>query len=92
MINIRFPNNVLYGNILNGLPVQESSFDGLYNSQKIEHLSLIDFHIELKNSYKNLRKGGIFRCVIPDLEVAARRYLIELDNGKKTASVMLALN
>lgn len=34
-----------------------------------------------------MKKGGIFRCVVPDLESAARNYIKELDNGDKKASL-----
>lgn len=34
-----------------------------------------------------MKKGGIFRCVVPDLEGPARRYLTELELGKRDASV-----
>jgi hypothetical protein len=38
-------------------------------------------------SYKILKPGGIFRCIIPDLEYAARLYLKELDEGDRNASI-----
>jgi hypothetical protein len=52
-----------------------------------EHLSLKDFRQSLINSYKVLKMGGIFRCVVPDLESAARSYLNSLDNGDNLSSL-----
>jgi hypothetical protein len=82
-----FPPNVLYGNIIKGLPVKENSCDGLYCSHTLEHLSLKDFRKALKNSYKILKKGGIFRCVVPDLEFAVRSYIRNLESGDDMASI-----
>lgn len=84
---IPFPENVKYGNIVNGLPVTENSCAGIYCSHVLEHLSLQDFRRALKNTYSILKPGGIFRCVVPDLEVAARVYVQALDGGDDQASM-----
>jgi len=86
-LNTTFPSNVLYGDIIKGLPIDDNSCDGLYCSHTLEHLSLKDFRQALKNSFRVLKKGGIFRCVVPDLEFAARAYIKELDNGNNLASL-----
>ena len=67
-MNTSFPSNVKYGDIIKGLPVEDNSCDGLYCSHTLEHLSLQDFRIALKNSYKILKKGGIFRVILPDIK------------------------
>ncbi len=86
-LNTTFPSNVLYGDIIKGLPIDENSCDGLYCSHTLEHLSLQDFRQALKNSFKIVKKGGIFRCVVPDLEFSARLYINELDKGNNVASL-----
>lgn len=86
-LNTSFPPNVLYGDIVKGLPVNEASCDGLYCSHVLEHLSLNDFRIALRNSFKILKPEGIFRCVVPDLELMARSYIKHLDNGNRLASI-----
>ena len=86
-LNTAFPSNVLYGDIIKGLPIDENSCDGLYCSHTLEHLSLQDFRQAIINSFKVLKKGGIFRCIVPDLESLARSYIKELDNGEKLASL-----
>lgn len=86
-LNTTFPRNVLYGDIIKGLPIHDNSCDGLYCSHTLEHLSLKDFRQSLINSYKILKKGGIFRCLVPDLEYSARLYIKELDNGNNLASL-----
>lgn len=86
-LNATFPPNVLYGDIIKGLPIEDNSCDGLYCSHTLEHLSLKDFRTALVNSYKVLRKGGIFRCVVPDLESAARAYIKGLEKGESLSSI-----
>ena len=82
-----FPDNVLLGDIIKGLPVADESCDGVYCSHTLEHLSLEDFRVSLRNSYKILKKDGIFRCVVPDLAWAARKYVAALDAKNPQASL-----
>lgn len=82
-----YPSNVICGDIIKGLPVKDNSCDGLYCSHTLEHLALNDFRKALKNSYKILKKGGIFRCVVPDLESTAKLYVQQVNAGDKTASI-----
>ena len=71
-----FPPNVRFGNILTTLPgISQNSCDGVYCSHVLEHLSLQDCRKALSNSYNILKQGGIFRCVLPDLEFAIQQYL-----------------
>ncbi|MBK7888457.1 MAG: methyltransferase domain-containing protein [Bacteroidetes bacterium] len=91
-LNTSFPSNVKYGDITKGLPIADNSCDGLYCSHTLEHLSLLDFREALKNSYKILKKGGIFRCIVPDLEHISRQYIKDLDSGDNQASVKFINN
>jgi SAM-dependent methyltransferase len=91
-LNFVFSSNVLYGDIIKGLPIDDNSCDGLYCSHTLEHISLQDFRKALKNSFKVLKKGGIFRCIVPDLEFAARSYIKDLDNGDKLSSLNFMIN
>jgi predicted SAM-dependent methyltransferase len=86
-LNTQFTKNVRYGDIIKGLPVENDSCDGLYCSHVLEHLALEDFRIALLNSYKILKKRGIFRCVVPDLEYAAKKYIQDMENGDRGASL-----
>jgi hypothetical protein len=71
----RFPANVRCGDIIKGLPVAERSCRAIYCSHVLEHLSLADFPIALRNTFAYLQPGGVFRFVLPDLEQLARDYL-----------------
>ncbi len=86
-LNTQFPPNVKYGDIIRGLPgIAEESCDGVYCSHVLEHLSLKDFRIALTNTRKLLKPGGIFRCVMPDLEYYAKAYLKEMQDENVQAS------
>lgn len=82
----RFPANVRPGNIVTGLPLADESCNGAYASHVLEHLPLEDFHKALSNTYRILKKGAIFRLVVPDLEWAAREYVARLDRGESDAN------
>ena len=86
-LNTTFPSNVLYGDIIKGLPIKQNSCDGLFCSHILEHLSLNDLRKALINSYSILKENGIFRCIVPDIECLARHYIAELDSGNKSASL-----
>jgi len=60
---------------------------GVYCSHTLGHLSLHDFRAALRNTFKILKPGGIFRCVLPDLEHSAREYIKTLDSGDMLASI-----
>jgi SAM-dependent methyltransferase len=77
----RFPRSVRYGNICRGLPVAEGSVDMVYCSHVLEHLPVNDMRLALRNTFKMLRPGGVFRSVIPDLRMAAEAYLNSSDPG-----------
>jgi hypothetical protein len=73
----KFPSNVLYGDIVSGLPVTARTCRAVYCSHVLEHLSLNHFRIALVNTRRLLVDGGLFRLVVPDLRVAAERYVAD---------------
>jgi SAM-dependent methyltransferase len=82
----RFPANVMFGDIVKGLPVPDGSADGVYASHVLEHLSRASMLAALRNTYRILRPNGIFRLIVPDLEARARRYLADLDKMQSDAN------
>ena len=82
-----FPSNVRYGNIVKGLPEITDSCDAVYCSHTLEHLALEDFRTALKNTFSMIKPGGCFRCVVPDLELAAAQYLKAVSQGDASASI-----
>jgi len=75
----RFPKNVEFGDIVKGLPIPIESCKGVYCSHVLEHLSLEDTRTALKNTYGLLKKGGVFRLVLPDLEYSIKTYINNTD-------------
>lgn len=86
-MHVSFHPDVLLGDILKGLPgIADNSCDGIYCSHVLEHLSRNDCKLALRNTYQLLKPGGYFRCVLPDLAGAARRYIDLLDNNDPEAN------
>ena len=81
----RFPANVKYGDIVKGLPLEPGSCKVIYCSHVLEHLSLEDFRIALKNTYSLLATGGVFRFVMPDLLGLAEGYVEAAKKGDAEA-------
>lgn len=82
----RFPATVRYADVTAGLPIDSNSCDGVYASHILEHLSRNDIEVALKETLRILRPGGIFRLVVPDLEIAAREYITAIDAGATDAA------
>jgi predicted SAM-dependent methyltransferase len=82
----RFPDNVRYGDVVSGLPITSNSCDGVYASHVLEHLSRQDIDKALAETYRILKPDGIFRLVVPDLELAARQYIDRVDAGCPTSA------
>lgn len=85
----RFPENVKYGDVVKGLPEMTDSCDAMYCSHILEHLSYYDFLKALKNTYKVLKPGGVFRGVLPDLRAAAIDYIETYEQVESPASVFM---
>jgi SAM-dependent methyltransferase len=80
-MHVTFPSDVLQGDILKSLPgIAQNSCDGVYCSHVLEHLSYDDCVLAVQHTYQILKPGGYFRCVLPDLETAAREYVQDLAN------------
>lgn len=89
---VKFPRNVMYGDVVKGLPIANGTCDALYSSHIIEHLSLADCRTALRNSFRYLKEGGVMRVVLPDLEQMARAYIQSLDAGDSSASIRFVRN
>jgi SAM-dependent methyltransferase len=61
------------------LPFQDASFDAVYHSHVLEHLTPDDGERLLQECVRVLRPGGILRIVVPDLEAIARAYIAAVD-------------
>lgn len=81
-----YPKNVKVGDILKGLPkIKDNSCDAVYCSHVLEHLHRYNLQKALFNTYKILKKGGVFRLVVPDFQVFVNTYIENKSKGIKTA-------
>ena len=87
-----FPKEVRHGDIRRGLLAAREFCAGIYASHVLEHLALEDFRKAIGNTFDMLRPGGLFRLVVPDLEVRARRYIELREDGSAQASFHFMLS
>lgn len=57
------------------LPFSNSSFSAIYSSHTLEHLYHQDAKCLLTECHRVMKKGGIIRIVVPDLESIALEYI-----------------
>jgi predicted SAM-dependent methyltransferase/tetratricopeptide (TPR) repeat protein len=65
------------------LPFGNESFEVVYHSHVLEHLTKAQGKAFLAECFRVLKHGGILRVVVPDLERIARLYLENLDNAEE---------
>lgn len=65
------------------LPYEANTFDEIYCNHVLEHLSLEDGKRLVEEFYRILKPGGTCRLVVPDLELATREYLHNLETVSK---------
>ena len=85
-INIDIVSNnpdVIAYDLSKGIPLENDSVDFVYSSHMLEHLPKIEAEKLLREAYRVLKKGGIIRIAVPDLEAIAREYLKYLDKSKQ---------
>jgi predicted SAM-dependent methyltransferase len=82
----RFPANVEYGDVVKGVKLADDSVDLAFSSHVLEHLAREDSEKAVRETFRVLKPSGFFRLVVPDLEIAARRYIADLDAGVSDAN------
>ena len=82
-----WPHDTRCGDIISGLPLQKNSCKLIFCSHMLEHLSLPDFEVVIRNIYNYLEPGGTFRFIVPDLEVYAKRYIEKITQSRNTAAI-----
>lgn len=70
-------------NLLKGLPYQDESVDLVFSSCLLEHFDLNQTSFFLDEIFRCLKKDGIVRIVVPDLENICKEYLKQLENVKR---------
>ncbi len=72
--------DVMHVNLLGKLPFPDNTFDVIYHSQFIEHLSSEMGLVFMKECNRILKPQGVLRIVTPDLRNQTLEYLHALDN------------
>lgn len=72
---------VISHNLLNGIPLDNSSVDAVYHSHILEHFTKDDGIFFIQECYRVLQPNGILRIAVPDLEVIAKEYLRNLERS-----------
>lgn len=62
------------------LPYEDNSFEGVFSEHTLEHLYPADSVRLIGEIYRVLKPGGIFRCIVPDLDKYVRFYNGEVPN------------
>jgi predicted SAM-dependent methyltransferase len=89
-VDISGERSVVRHDLLKGIPFADSSYDAVYLSHLLEHLSKENAESLIQECFRVLKPSGLIRVVVPDLENIARYYLKCLDAaaaGDKTARV-----
>jgi predicted SAM-dependent methyltransferase len=68
-------------NLLKGIPFVADTFDLVYHSHVLEHFSKLSGQAFMGECYRVLRKGGMIRLAVPDLEGIVREYLRNMENA-----------
>jgi predicted SAM-dependent methyltransferase len=71
--------NIRSSNLLNGIPLADTTVDVIYHSHVLEHFSKNEALNFIKECYRVLKPNGIIRVVVPDLEQLAMEYIKSLN-------------
>jgi ubiquinone/menaquinone biosynthesis C-methylase UbiE len=72
---------VIQANLLDKIPFEDNSFDFIYCSHFLEHISKKDILNFLTECNRVLKSNGRARFVLPDFENIAREYVYNMDNN-----------
>jgi len=73
------PEDVIVWDLRAGIPFEEGTFDLVYHSHLLEHMAHEDALALLHECRRVLKRGGLLRVVVPDLESWARSYTASLE-------------
>ncbi len=86
--NIR--NSIDWADATKHIQLTDGSVDVLYSSHMLEHLDREEAISFLREAKRVLRKDGIIRLVVPDLQLYVRKYLDDGDADALVAASYLA--
>lgn len=74
-LDMNWNKDIVIHDITKPLPFSDDSFIAIYSSHTLEHLYREDALKLLKESHRVLKKNGVIRKVVPDLESAILEYI-----------------
>lgn len=77
-----FSNWVIAHDLNQGIPFADETFDAVYHSHLLEHFTAKDGVRFVGECFRALKKRGILRVVVPDLEQICRLYLESLQRAE----------
>lgn len=77
---------VIVHNLNLGIPFPNNYFDVVYHSHVLEHFSKMNAELFVGECYRVLKKNGIIRVVVPDLEQIIAEYQKQLGLATGSAS------
>ncbi len=87
--NVQWPKNLKLHNCRRKLPFTSNSIDYIYASHLLEHFKKFEAERIINDCFRILRKGGLMRVVVPDLESLVKKYLEkDVDYFKKLNDLM----
>jgi len=63
-----------------GLPFDDESVDFIYNEHFLEHLTFQEGKKVLREFYRCVKKGGVVRIAMPDLDYTIQKYNVDWKN------------
>lgn len=84
--------HVKYYNAKNKLPFSSDSIDAIYHSHFLEHINKTLAEKFIADCYRVLKKGGVIRVVVPNLEIICLEYLKNLKKGYDNNDKIAILN
>jgi SAM-dependent methyltransferase len=84
-----YPRTVRFGDVVKGLPIRTGAADLVYCSHTLEHLSLADCRTALRETFRMLKPGGVFRAVLPDIRFLCEEYLRQAPGDPAAATTFL---
>jgi SAM-dependent methyltransferase len=71
--------DVVRHDLRGGLPFGSGSVDACYSSHVLEHLRRDEAEVFVREQKRVLKRGGVIRVVVPDLETICRNYISNLE-------------
>lgn len=74
LFNLNWDNRILIHDLRKKFPWANESVDTIYSSHTLEHFTRLDGLRFLKECHRVLKRGGIIRIVVPDLQSIVNEY------------------